>query len=889
MTFYIEPETLHWDGQSGVHHFYNIRKLAPIERLPFSMRIVLENIARHSVQISGADAILDQFRDWPVRTKDAIEVPFYPSRVLMQDFLGVAALVDLAAMRDVVAERGGDPQLVNPQVPIDLVIDHSIQVDRFRGPNSVSENLRLEFNRNSERYEFLKWCQSSFNNIRIVPPGNGIVHQLNLEHLSHVVSTREAPQGQRLVIPDTLVGTDSHTPMINGLGVLGWGVGGIEAEAAALGQPVTMPLPTVVGVRLVGNLPAGATATDLVLLVVQRLRRHGVVDKYVEFFGPSLGKLAVWDRATIANMAPEYGATVGYFPFDQRSVDYLALSGRTREQINRVAAYCEAQGLFHTDGSSTPVYNELVEIDLAEAHPCVAGPSRPQDRVRLSEVRSVVQSAVNSDSVRTADQNPALVPPSGPTELTNGSIVIAAITSCTNTSNPSVMIAAGLLARNAAERGLTAKPWVKTSIAPGSRTVSAYLERAGLLEALAAVGFEIVGYGCTTCIGNSGPLADEILETIRSNRLSVCAVLSGNRNFEARIHDEVRMNFLASPPLVIAYALVGHISIDLDAEPIGTDKDGKPVFLADIWPAQTEIDDAIRQYVTKEHFARSVHDLFEGDQHWKAIRVEEKPQYTWNPQSTYILRPSYVEAPPAAERSHLELHGARTLAVLGDSINTDYIAPAGPIDINSPAGLYLAERGIMPDNFNTYGSRRGNHEVSTRCTFANRRLKNMLVPGREGGFTVHHPSGDIISIYDAAIRYSQSKTPLIVIAGHEYGAGSSRDWAAKGPRMLGVQCVLAQSFERIHRSNLIGMGILPLQFAEGESAHSLGLTGAEVFNITVPLDGSDYTARVVAVSDQKTTTFNARVLVNTPQEARYVQADGILKYMVGEMLQSPLN
>lgn len=870
-----------------------------LERLPYSLRILLENLLRTEDGISVTAEDIAALAGWDPQAIPEREIAFTPARVLLQDFTGVPCVVDLAAMRDAMAELGGDPSRINPLQPVELVIDHSVQVDAFGRPDALLINVELEFQRNRERYSFLKWGQSAFRNFRAVPPSTGIVHQVNLEYLARVVFTAESHDGTLSAYPDTLVGTDSHTTMINGLGVLGWGVGGIEAEAAMLGQPVSMLIPSVVGFRLTGALKEGATATDLVLTVTQILRQKGVVGKFVEFFGPGLATLPLADRATISNMCPEYGATCAIFPVDAETLRYLRHSGRSEEHIQLVETYFKEQGLFHTPETPEAVYSDVLELDLSTVEPSVAGPRRPQDRVPLSKTADSFREALPSllgPSASGADAAPAVRArlDGQEFELTHGSVVIAAITSCTNTSNPSVMIAAGLLARNAAERGLRSKPWVKTSLAPGSRVVTRYLEAAGLSRYLDEIGFNTVGYGCTTCIGNSGPLPEAISQAIAEGGLVTASVLSGNRNFEGRINPEVRANYLMSPPLVVAFALAGRIDIDLASEPLGTDSDGKPVYLRDLWPSQAEINQVIERCVTRELFEETYSAVFQGDENWNSIEVPAGDRFAWDESSTYIRRPPYFEGMRPEEPDSVEdIREARVLAFLGDSITTDHISPAGSIKPDSPAGKYLLERGVPQAEFNSYGSRRGNHEVMVRGTFANVRIRNRLAPGTEGGFTTHIPSGEVMTIYDAAVRYSEAGIPLIVLAGKEYGSGSSRDWAAKGPFLQGVKAVIAESFERIHRSNLVGMGIVPLQFAPGENADSLGLTGREVFDIQGVAEAiatgfaSGRTARVTArAEDGRTIEFQATIRIDTPREADYYRNGGILQYVLRQLIKA---
>ncbi len=865
-------------------------------RLPFSLKILLENLLRTEDGVSVTDAHVTAVAKWQATAEPSQEIAFTPSRVLLQDFTGVPAVVDLAAMRDAMKRMGGDPKKINPLQPVELVIDHSVQVDAFGSKDAFRKNAELEFARNQERYRFLKWGQQAFRNFKAVPPDTGIVHQVNLEYLARVVMSAAAQDGTRLAYPDTLVGTDSHTTMVNGLGVLGWGVGGIEAEAAMLGQPVSMLLPHVIGVRLTGELAEGATATDLVLTVTQMLRKHGVVGKFVEFFGPGLAKLPLADRATIANMAPEYGATCGIFPIDKETLRYLEFTGRSAEQLALVEAYAKEQGLFHDESTPDATYTHVLTLDLSTVEPSLAGPARPQDRVSLSGVKASFTSALEAYRSRPKQQKKSLLSDTSveaDKNVTDGSVVIAAITSCTNTSNPSVLMAAGLLAKKAADRGLTSKPWVKPSIAPGSKVVTEYLTQAGLLEALEKVGFYIVGYGCTTCIGNSGPLPPAVSRAIEEKDLFVASVLSGNRNFEGRVHAEVRANYLASPPLVVAYALAGRVDIDLTKDPIGNDKDGKPVFLKDIWPSQREVAEAVEKAIAPEMFKKVYSDVYAGDEQWRSLSVPEGDLYAWEKDSTYVKHPPYFEGMGAQPAPVPPITNARVLALLGDSITTDHISPAGSIKADSPAGKYLLERGVKKEDFNSYGSRRGNHEVMVRGTFANVRLRNQLAPGTEGGVTRHLPSGEQMSIFDASVKYQAEGVPLIVIAGKEYGSGSSRDWAAKGPKLLGIRAVLAESYERIHRSNLVGMGILPLQFPAGENAASLGLTGEELYDVVgleEILDGPFKSGRQVTVkakaADGKTKEFRATVRIDTPQEVLYYKHGGILPYVLRQLLAS---
>jgi aconitate hydratase len=863
------------------------KKHASAARLPYSLKILLENLLRTEDGVSVRATDIEALARWDPKAEPDREIAFTPARVLLQDFTGVPAVVDLAAMRDAMQRMGGDPKHINPLQPAELVIDHSVQVDEFGTADAFKKNAELEFDRNRERYAFLRWGQKAFRNFKVVPPDTGIVHQVNLEYLARVIFANES----NVAYPDTLVGTDSHTTMINGLGVLGWGVGGIEAEAAMLGQPVSMLIPHVIGFRLKGKLPEGATATDLVLTVTEILRKKGVVGKFVEYFGPGLAELPLADRATIANMAPEYGATCGIFPVDAETLRYLRFSGRPDEQIALVEAYCKEQGLFHTPQTPEAVYSDIVELDLSTIEPSLAGPTRPQDRVRLGDVKKNFETALpvlQSKSKKKGDAKPAAAS-AGKGDVKNGSVVIAAITSCTNTSNPSVLLAAGLLAKKAAERGLQTKPWVKTSLAPGSKVVTDYLADAGVLRSLEQLRFYLVGYGCTTCIGNSGPLPAEVSKQIEEGDFVVAAVLSGNRNFEGRIHAEVRANYLASPPLVVAYALAGRVDIDLQKDPLGNDSAGKPVFLRDIWPSQKEIQDAVTKSVRSDMFRKSYGEVYKGDPSWQSLPVPEGDRYAWDAKSTYVKHPPYFENMGKQPGAVADIKNARVLAVLGDSITTDHISPAGSIKAASPAGKYLIEHGVQVQDFNSYGSRRGNHEVMVRGTFANIRLKNLLAPGTEGGVTRHLPDGAPMSIYDAAMQYETEGIPLVILAGKEYGSGSSRDWAAKGPRLLGVRAVIAESYERIHRSNLVGMGILPLQYKPGETTSSLGLTGEEVFEVdglSAALEatsGRSVTVKAKA-ADGKTKSFSALLRIDTPQEVQYYKHGGILQYVLRQLL-----
>jgi len=886
-----------------------------VERMPFSLRILLENLLRHEDGRSVTRDDVAALAAWNPGQSSDREIWFRPARVLMQDFTGVPCVVDLAAMRDAIKELGGDPRRINPLQPAELVIDHSVIVDDFGNPLAIERNARLEMERNKERYALLRWGQQAFDNFRVVPPDTGIVHQVNLEYLARVVFEK-MEDGALLAYPDTLVGTDSHTTMINGLGVLGWGVGGIEAEAAMLGQPMPMLMPDVVGFRLSGQLREGATATDLVLTVTQMLRAKGVVGKFVEFYGPGLSNLPLADRATIANMAPEYGATVGYFPVDAETLAYLRFTGRPEALVDLVEAYCKEQGLFRTDATPDPEFTDTLSLDLGDVEPSIAGPRRPHDRVRVADAKYEWRKALaqmlegapvaDPDRIRVwveeggnpdppaheiAEPHPWSCPEvamNGDTfKLFHGSVVIAAITSCTNTSNPAVMLAAGLLAQKAVARGLTTRPWVKTSLAPGSQVVTEYLNEAGLMDDLQALGFYLVGYGCTTCIGNSGPLPEPVSAAIREGNLVVASVLSGNRNFEGRVQSEVRANYLASPPLVVAYALAGTVDIDLHKEALGTGSDGRPVYLRDIWPTQQEVQDAIRRCVRSTMFRERYAHVFEGTDEWRALDIPEGETFAWDPDSTYIKRPPYFDGMPRQPEAPVDIIDARALAVLGDSITTDHISPAGSIQKNSPAGQYLMRNEVAPEDFNSYGTRRGNHEVMMRGTFANVRLRNQLVPGVEGGYTMHMPSGEQMSIYDAAMRYLEEGVPLVILGGAEYGSGSSRDWAAKGTRLLGVRAVIAKSYERIHRSNLVGMGVLPLQFEQGQDRETLGLTGQETFTITGIAEGltpgKHLTVRA-ASADGAVRTFTALCRIDTPVEVDYYRHGGILPYVLRQLV-----
>ncbi|GAB3041523.1 aconitate hydratase AcnA [Oleiagrimonas citrea] len=902
-------DTLDVNGTS--YAYASLAKLGErfdLKRLPYSMKILLENLLRNEDGANVTAKEIEAVATWDAKKEPDTEIAFTPARVVLQDFTGVPCVVDLAAMRDAMKNLGGDPELINPLSPAELVIDHSVQVDKFGSESAIDENVKIEFERNQERYGFLRWGQKALDNFKVVPPRTGIVHQVNLEHLARVVMGQDV-DGQLWAYPDTVFGTDSHTTMINGLGVLGWGVGGIEAEAAMLGQPSSMLIPQVVGFKLTGKLPEGATATDLVLTVTQMLRKHGVVGKFVEFFGEGLQHLPLADRATIANMAPEYGATCGIFPVDAEALNYMRLSGRSDQQVALVEAYAKAQGLWHDANTPHAEFTATLELDMGEVKPSMAGPKRPQDRVLLTDVKKNFHEVVgpltanrkpkNGDAERFANEggdtavgNPASTMSEGSVtvekdgkhfELKDGAVVIAAITSCTNTSNPAVMLGAGLVAKKAAAKGLTAKPWVKPSLGPGSKVVTDYLEATGLMDELEKVGFYLVGYGCTTCIGNSGPLPAEISQGINQGDLAVASVLSGNRNFEGRVHPEVKMNYLASPPLVVAYALAGTLDIELDKDPIGQDQDGNDVFLKDIWPTNKEISDLIASSVTADMFTKSYADVFKGDERWNAIQSPDGKQYAWDDASTYIKNPPYFEGMTMDVEKVEDIHGARCLGLFGDSITTDHISPAGAIKKDSPAGRFLMERGVQPAQFNSYGSRRGNDDVMVRGTFANIRIKNQMLDGVEGGYTKHVPSGEQMAMYDAAMKYKEENTPLIVLAGKEYGTGSSRDWAAKGTLLLGVKAVIAESFERIHRSNLVGMGVLPLQFKDGDSAKSLGLDGTETFEITGLEDANAKEAKVVAKGENGEKTFTVRVMLLTPKERDFYRHGGILQYVLRDL------
>jgi aconitate hydratase len=880
-----------------------------IRRLPYSLRILLENLLRHEDGETITRDDIEALVNWDPKAEPSHQIAFTPARVVLQDFTGVPAVVDLAAMREAMNELGGDAKKINPLSPAELVVDHSIQVDVYGNAQALERNTEIEFERNKERYQFLRWGQQALDNFKVVPPNTGIVHQVNLEYLARVVFG-ERREGVLEAYPDTLVGTDSHTTMINGLGVLGWGVGGIEAEAAMLGQPITMLLPQVIGFKMTGALPQGATATDLVLTVTQMLRDKGVVGRFVEFFGDGLSQLPLADRATLGNMSPEFGSTCAIFPMDQETLRYLELTGRSEEQIELVEHYARAQGLWRADGDSDPEYTDVLELDLGDVEPCIAGPKRPQDRIALRSAKDTFhrhlepmleeRASRSTNEERFEEEGGAAAvgavqaEPRGVAEvemdeqtfeLNDGDVVIAAITSCTNTSNPAVMIGAGLLARNALQRGLPVKPWVKTSLAPGSKVVTDYLHRTGLMDDLERLGFYLVGYGCTTCIGNSGPLRPEISDAIHDHDLVCASVLSGNRNFEGRIHPDVRMNFLASPPLVVSYALAGTMDCNMYQEPLGQDQQGNDVYLNDIWPSPQEIQEMITQHIDAGMFESNYSKVFGGDENWNSLQVPEGELYEWDPSSTYVKKPPFFEGIAHEPSAVGDIRGARVLALLGDSVTTDHISPAGAIAKNSPAGRWLMEQGVEPRDFNSYGSRRGNHDIMMRGTFANIRLRNLLAPGTEGGVTVHQPSGESMWIFDAAMRYRAAGVPLVVIAGKEYGTGSSRDWAAKGTKLLGVEAVIAESFERIHRSNLIGMGVLPLLFQEGQNAETLGLGGTETYDIQ-GLDGGD--ADTVKVSAQPDTgeaiVFEAKVGLMTPKEREYYRHGGILQYVLRQLI-----
>jgi aconitate hydratase len=861
------------------------QRIGDVSRLPFSMKVLLENLLRFEDDFTVRVADIEAVAAWLATRRSDHEIQYRPARVLMQDFTGVPCVVDLAAMRDAMTRLGGDPQKINPLVPVDLVIDHSVMVDEFGTPQSFGQNVELEYARNIERYEFLRWGSSALRNFRVVPPGTGICHQVNLEYLAQTVWVSEGPDGRQIAYPDTLVGTDSHTTMVNGLGVLGWGVGGIEAEAAMLGQPVSMLIPEVVGFRLSGTLPEGVTATDLVLTVTQMLRKKGVVGRFVEFYGPGLDALTLADRATIANMAPEYGATCGFFPVDDATIAYLRFTGRDDHRIGLVEAYARAQGMWRDASTPDPVFTDTLELDLGAVQPSLAGPRRPQDRVLLGDADEAFEAELIGGYGKASEADRRVAVEGGRHDLGHGDVVIAAITSCTNTSNPNVLVAAGLVARKAHALGLKPKPWVKTSFAPGSQVVTDYLDKAGLTADMDAIGFNLVGYGCTTCIGNSGPLPEPVSEAINANDLVAVSVLSGNRNFEGRVSPDVKANYLASPPLVVAYALAGTIRSDITEAPIGRTPDGRDVFLKDIWPTNAEVAAMVQSAVTPAMFRARYADVFKGDRHWQAIRISGGDTYKWNPSSTYVQNPPYFVGLTMTPAPVTDIVGARALASLGDSITTDHISPAGSIKADSPAGKYLLERQVPRAEFNSYGARRGNHEVMMRGTFANIRIRNRMAPGTEGGVTTYLPTGEVMPIYDAAMRYKDDGTPLVILAGKEYGTGSSRDWAAKGTNLLGVRAVIAESFERIHRSNLIGMGVLALQFQEGASAASLGLDGTETYAITglKALKPRQTLTVSFTRADGSTGQFDTLCRIDTENEIDYFYAGGILPYVLRKL------
>ncbi len=897
-TQYRQSQTLTAGGNPyTIYPFSHLKGKFDVDRLPFSLKILLENLLRHGDEVFVTDDDIEALANWDPGATPSQEIAFVPARVLLQDFTGVPAIVDLATMRDAMVELGGKANQINPLNPVELVIDHSVMVDKYGNEQALEDNTNIEIQRNMERYKFLRWGQEAFENFKVVPPGTGIVHQVNLEYLARGLFTTEK-DGEQVAYPDTLVGTDSHTTMINGLGVLGWGVGGIEAEAAMLGQPITMLIPQVVGFRLTGKLAEGSTATDLVLTVTEMLRKHGVVGKFVEFYGPGLGNLSLADRATIANMAPEYGATCGIFPIDAETINYLRLTGRSDDTLELVESYMKEMGMWHDDSTPDAAYSSTLELDLAEVVPSIAGPKRPQDRIALTEAKDKFSQTLNEFKemqllpARDADfeaEGGATGPEStGAVETTykgetfnleHGAVVIAAITSCTNTSNPAVLVAAGLLARNARKLGLKTKPWVKTSLAPGSKVVTDYLEKTGLMDDLEALGFYVVGYGCTTCIGNSGPLPDEITASIHKGNLLATSVLSGNRNFEGRIHQDVRANYLASPPLVVAYAIAGNMDVDLYQDAIGEDADGKPITLKDIWPDSAQIQEMITATIDSDMFKSKYADVYSGNETWNNLPVEKSERYDW-PESTYVRRPPFFDGMPADAPGVDSIENARCLVMVGDSVTTDHISPAGAIATESPAGVYLQERQVGPQDFNSYGSRRGNHEVMMRGTFANVRLKNQLAPGTEGSWTTYFPADEQTSIFDASEKYKASDTPLIILAGKEYGTGSSRDWAAKGPALLGVRAVIAESYERIHRSNLVGMGILPLQFQGNDSAASLKLDGTESYDIPAVEVNQKEVSVTATRTDGETVTFKTRIRIDTPNEFAYYENGGILHYVL---------
>ena len=882
---FASRSTLDVDGRD--YEIYRLDAVPGLERLPYSLKVLAENLLRTE---DGANITADHVRAlaaWDPAAEPDTEIQFTPARVVMQDFTGVPCIVDLATMREAVADLGGDPEVINPLNPAEMVIDHSVQIDSFGRPGSLERNKEREYERNAERYQFLRWGQGALSNFRVVPPGTGIVHQVNIEYLARIVFTHEA-DGVTQAYPDTCVGTDSHTTMVNGLGVLGWGVGGIEAEAAMLGQPVSMLIPKVVGFKLSGAIPAGATATDVVLTITEMLRAHGVVGKFVEFYGEGVAEVPLANRATIGNMSPEFGSTAAIFPIDEVTLDYLRLTGRSEERVRLVEAYTKAQGMWH-DPAREPVYSEYLELDLSTVVPSIAGPKRPQDRIVLSRAKESFQEVLPTYASQPSKPTPVTLADGTATELDHGHVAIASITSCTNTSNPSVMMAAGLLARNAVARGLRSKPWVKTSTAPGSQVVTDYYEKAGLWPALNELGFNVVGYGCATCIGNSGPLPAEVSQAVNDADLAVVSVLSGNRNFEGRINPDVKMNYLASPPLVIAYALAGTMDIDFATEPLGQDPEGRDVFLSDIWPDPTEVQAVIDATIDREMYTRDYADVFAGDERWQGLDTPEGDTFAWDEESTYVRKAPFFEGLSMELTPVTDIEDARVLALLGDSVTTDHISPAGAIKADSPAGRYLAEHGVARADFNSYGSRRGNHEVMIRGTFANIRLRNRLLDGVEGGYTRNFLTGEQESIFDASQAYQAAGIPLVVLGGKEYGSGSSRDWAAKGTALLGVKAVIAESFERIHRSNLIGMGVVPLQFPDGQSAESLGLDGTETFSITgLTALNEGTTPRTVAVTAQKAdgsaVSFDAVVRIDTPGEADYFRHGGILQYVLRQLV-----
>ncbi|QDU60511.1 Aconitate hydratase precursor [Planctomycetes bacterium Pan216] len=903
----MSPSSNAFDAQAtlataaGEVRYYSLQKLdeaglGPIDRLPYSIKVLLENVLRNVDGFAVTEDHVRALAGWKPTAAEPTEIPYKPARVILQDFTGVPALVDLAAMRSSMSRLGGDPTKINPTCPVDLVIDHSVQVDNFGTADSLDLNAKIEFHRNKQRYEFLRWGQKAFSNFQIVPPATGIVHQVNLEYLAKGVF-KDDSGSTAVAYPDTLVGTDSHTTMINGLGVLGWGVGGIEAEAVMLGQPIYMLIPEVVGFRMTGELPEGTTATDLVLTVTEMLRAAGVVGKFVEFFGPGLSNMSLADRATIANMAPEYGATMGFFPIDDETLKYLRQSGRTDELVDLVEKYCKAQGLFRTDDATDPTYSQTLSLDLATVVPSLAGPKRPQDRVKLTDMKSAFATTLTTPPEKRGfglsgsdlEKSATFKSNGDSAELHHGAVVIAAITSCTNTSNPDVMVAAGLVAKKAAEKGLNVKPWVKTSLAPGSRVVTNYLEKSGLSEYLDKLGFQTVGYGCTTCIGNSGPLPDAVAEAVTTGDLVATSVLSGNRNFEGRVHPLVKANYLASPPMVVAYALAGSVTVDLTTEPLGTGADGQPVMLKDVWPTEQEIADVVASVITPEMFRERYANVFEGDDHWKAISGGEGQIYEWDTANTYVQEPPFFLDLPIEPDAVGDITGARALAKLADSVTTDHISPAGAIKADGPAAKYLESQGVERSDFNSFGSRRGNDRVMTRGTFANIRLRNLLAPGTEGGVTTYLPTGEQMSIFDAAMKYKESGTPLMILAGAEYGTGSSRDWAAKGTLLLGVKAVIASSYERIHRSNLVGMGVLPLQFEKGDTYETIGLKGDEVFDIVGIAEGitpgQKLTVRATA-ADGKVTEFTTICRVDTPVEVEYYRNGGILQTVLRNFMKS---